>query len=250
MKPKNKFLTFYFLQQVIVSCIMCNKTTIFFLQCTCQHMCFCGPAPALWPHCWWIHPWRWRPAEGTSAAWAAGTPRTAPPAGWCLACQLSSSGRTRTPASEWPEEQRSRDAIRSTVKVGEASVETTTPVRLRDVACANIHLCCQDESTVWYQMAQLPREGSRELNQCVSNKARANTHTLAPALKPPRITPWTNMPDRRGDGGTSLALVKMHDRSPYGQEYVQRLFVLAAPGLDKTRYSATKATQGTDLSPD
>lgn len=30
MKPKNKFLTFYFLQQVIVSCIMCNKTTIFF----------------------------------------------------------------------------------------------------------------------------------------------------------------------------------------------------------------------------
>lgn len=30
MKPKNKFLTYYFLQLVIVSCIMCNKTTILF----------------------------------------------------------------------------------------------------------------------------------------------------------------------------------------------------------------------------
>lgn len=82
------------------------------------------------------------------------------------------------------------------------------------------------------------------------SKERANTSTLAPALKLQQITLWTNMPDGRGDGATSPALVKARERSPYGEEYVQRLFVLAVPGLDKTWYSATKATQGTDLSPD
>lgn len=181
-----------------------------------------------------------------SAAWAAGTPKTAPRAGWCLACLLSSSGRTHTPASEWPVCVR-RETEQERCYQIYSKIKTATPVQLRDVDCANIHLCCQDKFTVWYQMPQLPCEGSRELNQYVSNKERANIHTLAPALKPPQITPWTNMPDRRGDGRTSPAFVKMHERSPYGREYVQRLFVHVAPGLDKTWYSATKATQGADL---
>lgn len=81
-------------------------------------------------------------------------------------------------------------------------------------------------------MPQFACEGSTELNQYVSNKEQANIHTLAPALKPPPITAWINMNDSRGDGRTSPSLVKMHERSPYGREYVQRLFVLA--GLHKT----------------
>lgn len=50
-------------------------------------------------------------------------------------------------------------------------------------------------------MPPLPCEGSRELNELVLNKERANMHTLAPVL-PPEITPWINMPDRREQGGT------------------------------------------------
>lgn len=189
-----------------------------------------------------------------SAAWAAGTPRTAPPAGWCLACRPSSSGHTHMPALEWPacirRETEQERCYQTCSKGGRSRHQTTTPVQLRDVALCKHHLCCQDKFTVWYQMPQLPCEGSKELNHCASNKERANIHTLAPALKLPQITLWTNMPDRWGDGRTSPALVKMHERSPYGREYVQRLFVLAAPGLDNTWYSATKATQGTDLLPD
>lgn len=52
-----------------------------------------------------------------------------------------------------------------------------------------------------YQMPQLPCQGSRELNELVFNKERANMHTLAPVL-PPEITPWINMPDRREWGRT------------------------------------------------
>lgn len=69
---------------------------------TWQRMCFCEPAPALLQRCWWTRLWWWRPAEDKSAAWAAGTPRRAPPAGWCHACQPSSSVCTRTPALKWP----------------------------------------------------------------------------------------------------------------------------------------------------
>ncbi len=152
-----------------------------------------------------------------SAAWAAGTPRIAPPAGLCPSCLLSSSECTRMPALEWPvctrgeTEQERCYQIYSRGWRGEH--QTVTPALLRDVTCANIQLCCSDKFTVWYQMPQLPWEGSTELNQRVFNKERANIHTLAPALKPPEITPWTNIPDRRGDGRTSPALVKMHERS-------------------------------------
>lgn len=139
-------------------------------QCTCQHMCFCEPAPALWPHCWWIHPWRWRPAEGTSAAWAVGTPRTAPPAGWCLACQLSSSGRTHTPALEWPEEQCSRDAIRPAVKVGEASIE------------------------------------QQHLSNCVTSPVQTYTYDIK--MNPLFDIRWPNYPVRAAENWISASLIK------------------------------------------
>lgn len=72
--------------------------------------------------------------------------------------------------------------------------------RERSITRAAAWHCLCKHTLLWqiehYQMPQLPCEGSRELNELVSNKECANMHTLAPVL-PPEITPWINMPDRR-----------------------------------------------------
>lgn len=75
-----------------------------------------------------------------SAAWAVGTPKTTLLGGWCLACQLSSSGHTHMPAWEWPvciQEQTEQRCNQICIKGGTCRHQNSTPVQLHDTACAN-----------------------------------------------------------------------------------------------------------------
>lgn len=188
-----------------------------------------------------------------SAAWAAGTPRTEPQAGWCLAYQLSSSGHTHMPALEWPvciyayiwREKKKRCSLIYS-KRGRSKYQATAPVKLHDVAYANITYVVKINSAS--DKIRCPNYHVRvEKNWISASLIKESKHTHTSTCLKTALNHTVNKYAWQEWRGASLALVKMHERSPYGEEYVQKLFVLATPGLDKTWYSAAKATQWTDL---